>query len=369
MPPLSAIPPDLHRLADYEARARDHFTPDVWAWLQQGSGDGLTLNGNRADFDRIGLLPRVLADLRGGSTRLDLLGRSHVAPILLAPIAYQRLAHPDGELATVRAATALGIGMALSTLASTTLEDVAAARTAAAAELHLPPAPLWFQLYAQPRREETLALLRRAEDSGFEAIMLTVDAPIKHASLALPAGVEAANLRSSERSIQQAQPFGRLVFGTPLADAALRWDDVAWLRRQTQLPLVIKGILTPADALLALEYGADALVVSNHGGRVLDGLPSSISMLPRIADAIAGRIPLLLDSGIRTGADICRALALGASAVLLGRPQMHALAVAGTAGLAHALLMLRTELEQAMAQLGCARLADITRDHLLLPTP
>lgn len=364
LPPLTAIPPDIKALADYECHAQAHMPPAVWTYLQEGTGDGVTLAANRTAFDRIGLVPRVLRDLRGATTHIELLGRTHAAPLLLAPVAYQRIAHPEGELATIRAATAMGIGMAVSTLASVTLEEIAAARHAAATELSTPRAPFWFQLYMQPEREASLDLVRRAEAAGYEALMLTIDASIKRSGFTLPPGVEAANLRAA-RPTQTAQPLGRILFGTPLLDAAPRWEDLAWLRAQTRLPLLVKGIIAPDDALCALDHGADALILSNHGGRVLDGMPSPLAMLPAIAQAIAGRVPLLLDSGIRRGTDIAKALALGAAAVLIGRPQVHALAVAGMAGVAHALLILRTELELSMAQLGCPTVADLTPDRLL----
>lgn len=366
LPALSAIPRDIRSLADYERRAREHMPPASWNYLQDGLGDNLTLGENRAAFDRLSLVPRVLRDLRVGTTQIELLGQRHVAPLLLAPVAYQRIAHPEGELATVRAATAMGIGMILSTLASVTLEEVVAARSAAAAELGAPAAPLWFQLYAQEDRAATLDLIRRADAAGYEAIVLTVDTSVKQSSFALPPGVEAANLRAPRLS-QTTQPLGRILFGTPLLEAAPRWEDLAWLRAQTSLPLLLKGVMAADDARLALDHGIDGLIISNHGGRVLDGMPSALDVLPGIADAVGGRIPLLLDGGVRRGTDIVKALALGASAVLIGRPQVHALAVAGMAGVAHTLLMLRTELELAMAQLGCATVADIEADRLFRP--
>lgn len=364
LPPLAAIPPDIASLADYERRAVAHMPPPSWTYLQEGTGDGLSLAANRAAFDRIGLVPRVLADLRGGSTQIELLGARHAAPILLAPVAHQRIAHEEGELATIRAATAMSVGMIASTLSSVTLEEIAAARAQAAQGLGVVPSPLWFQLYAQERRADTLALVRRAEAAGYEAIMLTVDASIKRSSFVLPSGIDAANLRGIARPAQTAQPLGRILFGTSLADAAPRWEDVAWLRGETRLPLLLKGVLAPQDALLAIEHGVDGLVVSNHGGRVLDGMPAAIDMLPAIARAVGGRLPLLLDGGVRRGTDVVKALALGASAVLVGRPQVHALAVAGMAGVAHALLMLRSELELAMAQLGCPAVEAITGECL-----
>ncbi|HTO27307.1 MAG TPA: alpha-hydroxy acid oxidase, partial [Devosia sp.] len=194
-PPLAAIPAEIASLAAYEERAALHMAADAWAYLQEGTGDGITLAENRAAFDRRRLLPRILADLRGGNTALELFGRTHEAPILLAPVAYQRLAHPEGELATVRAAAALGTGMVVSTLSSFTLEEIAEAARAASQELGVAAPPLWFQLYLQEDRAFSAELVRRAEAAGYQALMLTVDASIKRATLTLPPGVEAANLR------------------------------------------------------------------------------------------------------------------------------------------------------------------------------
>lgn len=351
-----AIPPDVTTLADYERRAEAHMAAASWRHVQEGTAD------DRAAFARWRLRPRVLADLRGGGTGVTLLGRRHAAPILLAPVAYQRLAHPDGELATARAAAALATGMVVSTLSSVTLEDIAAASRGAAQALGT-DARLWFQLYLQPDRAHSAALLARAEAAGYEAIVLTVDAAVKPSSFVLPPGVEAANLADMPRLRQTAGAGGRILFGTPLLDTAPRWEDVAWLRGATRLPLLLKGVLDPEDARRAAAAGVDGLIVSNHGGRVLDGALAALDALPEIAAATD--LPLLLDGGVRTGADVAKALALGAAAVLVGRPQMHALAVAGMAGVAHALLLLRTELEAAMAQLGCADVAAVDRARVV----
>ena len=356
LPPLTAIPPEVQTLADYERLAQRHMAPATWAHVQSGAGDGLTILRNRAAFDRIGLLPRMLTDLRGGHTRRTLFGREHAAPILFAPIAYQRIAHPDGELACVRAATAMGLGMVVSTLSSVPLEAIAEAARDTARQLGTPPAPLWFQLYLQATRSASADLVTRAEQAGYEAIVLTVDAAVKRATFALPPGVVAANLRSGGDRRQTSAPRGAILFGTPLADSAPTWEDVAWLRTRTALPLVIKGILAASDARIAVEHGVDGIVVSNHGGRTLDGAPSAIEVLPAIAEMVAGAVPLLLDGGVRGGTDVVKALALGAAAVLVGRPQMHGLAVAGLAGVAHVAHILRGELELTMAQLGCATL-------------
>jgi 4-hydroxymandelate oxidase len=365
LPPLTQIPANLRSLADYARRAADHFTVEAWRHLEEGSGEGQTLRLNRTAFARRGLLPRAMADLRGGETALDLFGRRHAAPLMLAPLAYQRLAHPDGELAVVRAATALDTGMIVSTLASFTLEEIAEAGRSFAGELGKDGAPLWFQLYLQPDRRHSLDLVRRAEGAGYEAIVLTIDAAIKLSGMTLPPGVSAANLAGMPMPRHTATPGGRILLGTPLADAAPRWEDLAWLREATRLPILVKGMVLGEDARRAVDLGADGLIVSNHGGRVLDGLPSALDMIEDVAAAVDGRIPLLVDGGFRSGTDMVKALALGARSVLIGRPQMHALAVAGMPGVAHAIHLLRTELEVTMAGLGCPRLADITRERVI----
>lgn len=364
LPPLTAIPDDVLALADYEKRAKAHLPPASWAHVQDGSGAGVTLADNRAVFDRLRLLPHALADLRQGDTAIHLFGRRHAAPILLAPIAYQTLAHPDGELAVARAAAALETGMALSTLSGVTLEAVAAASRAASVELRKPDAPLWFQLYLQPERADNLALVRRAEAAGYEAVVLTIDAGLKRSSFTLPPGVDAANLKGMTRARHVAQAESGLLFGTPIIDAMPRWDDLAWLRAATKLPVIVKGMAVGADLDRMIDAGVDGLILSNHGGRVLDGLPTSLELLPDVRDTIAGRIPILIDGGVRTGVDIVKALCLGASAVLVGRPQIHALAVAGMPGVAHMLQILRVELEAAMAQLGCPDPSSLTGERL-----
>lgn len=258
--------------------------------------------------------------------------------------------------------------MALSTLSGVKLEAVAAASRAASHELHRPDAPLWFQLYLQPERADNLALVRRAEQAGYEAIVLTIDAGLKRSSFTLPPGVDAANLAGMTRARHVAHAGAGLLFGTPMVDAMPRWEDLAWLRSATKLPVIVKGMAISADLDRMIGEGIDALILSNHGGRVLDGLPTSLDLLPAVRDQVAGRIPILIDGGVRTGVDIVKALCLGASAVLVGRPQIHALAVAGMPGVAHMLQMLRVELEAAMAQLGCTDPASLTRDRIFVPT-
>lgn len=353
------IPADIRCAADYERHAIHHIEAQAWQHIQSGADQNLTLSHNRAALDALRLVPQPVADLRHAHTRIELLGQTLASPLLLAPVAYQRLVHPEGELATVRAAMALQTGMVVSTLSSFTLEEIAQAGQAAATEMGH-STPRWFQLYMQPAREHSLQLIRRAEAAGYTAIVWTVDASIKRSGFALPHGVEAANLRGMPSTQHTPPLLGPILFGTPLMQQIPTWDDLRWLRAQTQLPIIVKGILSPAQAQQAVDLGADALIVSNHGGRVLDGVVSPIEVLPAIAQAVQGQVPLLLDSGVRHGTDVVKALALGASAVLIGRPQLYALATAGLVGMAHLLHLLRAELELTMAQLGCATVADIT---------
>ena len=363
-PPLPSIPASINNLADYARLAREHMEAHTWAHIESGADQGLTLAHNRQAFDRIRLCPEPLADLSGAHTRQNLLGQSLEWPVLLAPVAYQRLAHPEGELATARAAMAMRTGMVASTLSSYSLEEISQAAQASHQELGR-SGPLWFQLYQQPSREHTLKLIRRAEAAGYQALVWTVDAHIKRSSYPLPPGVDAVNLRGMPQQRQSGDLMSEhILFGTALAQTTPSWDDLVWLREQTRLPLIVKGVLSAQAAAKAVELGADAVMVSNHGGRVLDGAVSPLEVLPAIRAALPASIPVLMDSGVRLGTDVFKAIALGASAVMVGRPQMHALATAGMLGVAHMLYLLRAELELVMAQTGCARLEEITSGRL-----
>lgn len=363
-PPLQSIPASISNLADYARLAREHMEAHAWAHIESGADQGLTLAHNRQAFDRIRLCPEPLADLSGAHTRQSLLGQSLEWPVLLAPVAYQRLAHPEGELATARAAMAMRTGMVASTLSSYSMEEISQAAQASHQELGR-SGPLWFQLYQQPSREHTLQLTRRAEAAGYQALVWTVDAHIKRSSYPLPPGVEAVNLRGMPQQRQSGDLMSEhILFGTALAQTTPSWDDLVWLREQTRLPLIVKGVLSAQAATKVVELGADAVVVSNHGGRVLDGAVSPLEVLPAIRAALPVSIPVLMDSGVRLGTDVFKAIALGASAVMVGRPQMHALATAGMLGVAHMLYLLRAELELVMAQTGCAHLEKITSGRL-----
>ena len=358
-PPLESIPLSVAALSDYEPLARERMTEGAWAYISGGAGDEWTLRENIAAFARLALRQRVLRDLSGATTHISLLGTELAAPILLAPVAFQKLAHPDGELATVIAAGALDTAMVASTQASTLIEDIAAHARA----------PLWFQLYIQPDRDFTVDLVRRAEVAGYRALVVTVDAPVnglrnreQRAGFALPDGVSAVNLHGM-RMLPPPSPE-MLLFGAPLLENAPTWADIEWLRQLTRLPILLKGVTDPEDARRAITAGMDGIIVSNHGGRSPAGVPATIELLPKIVEAVATEAPVLLDGGIRRGSDILRALALGASAVLIGRPYVYSLAAAGAPGVAHVIRILRAELELAMALSGFRDVASIDQSAL-----
>lgn len=339
--------PEVAAAADYEALAQARLPAAAWDYLTHTAGRGLSAAANRRAFDAAALWPRVLADLRGADTAVELFGQRLSHPILLAPVAYQRLFHPQGEAASVLAAAAQGGLAVVSSLASQPLEDCVAALEPGQ------PKP-WFQLYWLGEREATAALLARAEAAGYAACVFTVDAPVKPAGPLLPPGVAAVNL-PRPLAARPLRAGASAVFDGWMAQAPT-WDDLAWLRQQTRLPLLVKGILHPDDAERALDSGADGLIVSNHGGRVLDGAPASLEALPTVVARVVGRVPVLLDSGVRSGADVLRAIERGAAAVLIGRPYVWGLAVAGALGVAHVLRLMRDEMELAMALTGRRRL-------------
>jgi len=357
-PAIESLPEGLANLADFEPAARARVSDAAWAYLNGGAADEITLRANRAAWDAIRLQPRVLRDLSGGHTRVTLLGRELLHPILLAPIAYQRLFHTDGELALGHAAAAQGAGILLSAQASVPMEDVAAPMLAD------PQAgPLWFQLYWRDDRDFMRALLRRIEAAGYQALVLTVDAPVHGArdrerriGFKLPDDIRAVNLGGLKKPLNL-QP-GQSALFDGLMPRAATWGEVDWLRAESPLPLLLKGVTHADDAREALARGVTGFVVSNHGGRALDTLPATAELLPPLRAALGPDVPLLVDGGIRRGTDVLKAMALGANAVLLGRPYVHALAASGALGVAHALRLLRDELEIAMALSGCKTLAD-----------
>ncbi len=357
VPRLQALPPGIHTLADHESLARQQLDPAVWAYFSGGAADETTLHANQQAWRDLPLHPRVLQPLAGLHTRVRLLERDWPTPLLVAPMAHQRLLHDDGERATALAAAAQGAGMVLSTQSSTPLEHAAA--------LHLQDSdrgPLWFQLYALGDRGWQLELMQRAAQAGYEALVLTVDAPVngvrdreRRAGFALPPGYTPAH---SPPSHHTSDSWSKLLAHAPT------WDDVRWLLAHAPLPVLLKGITHPADAQLATELGVAGLVVSNHGGRVLDTLPATARLLPAIVSAVQGRCTVLVDGGIRRGTDVFKALALGADAVLVGRPVAYGLANAGAAGVSHVLRLLRDELQATMALCGCQTVQNIQASHL-----
>ncbi|OYW32435.1 MAG: alpha-hydroxy-acid oxidizing enzyme [Methyloversatilis sp. 12-65-5] len=320
--------------------------PELWHYLDDGR-DTPCGRANRAAFDAASLMPRPLTDVRGGHTRIELFGEWLAHPLLLAPLAYQCLYHPDGERASAMAANAQDGQMVVSSLASQPFDTI----------VHAAERAPWFQLYWQGNREATHRLLDLAIAAGIRAVVFTVDAPVKQTALALPAQVGAVNLDAPARPIVigdgQSQVFDGWMAQAPT------WDDLAWLRDRTKLPLLLKGVLHPDDAMQAVQRGCDGLVVSNHGGRVLAGAPASLSVLPAIVSAVGPDMPVLLDSGIDSGSDVHCALAAGACAVLIGRPCLWGLAGNGALGVAHVIRLLRDELEQSMALCGHATVAAI----------
>lgn len=360
--PLQVIPADVVSAVDYEQRAISHMEAAAWAYLQGGAADERTLQANLNAWATCTLQPHVLADVRGGHTRCTLFGETLAHPIILAPVASQRLFHAEGELATTLAASVMQGASVVSTQASYSLEDIAHHNQSLGQGL------LWFQLYWQGSRDATLALLKRAELAGYRAIIFTVDAPVsgvrnreQRAGFSLPASM--ANLNVPPTPLPLVPEGGSVVFDS-LMTVAPTWKDAAWLVKQTSLPILLKGILHPVDAMKAIDIGVSGIVVSNHGGRVLDSVTATFHALPEVAKAVNGAVPVLVDGGIRRGTDIIKARALGATAVMIGRPYIHALSVAGALGVAHLIRLLREELEIGMALTGCKTLDDIQRDVL-----
>jgi len=342
-------------LFEYQTLAPQNLSKMALDYYNSGAWDEITLRDNRAAFERYKLRPRMLVDVSKRDLTTTLLGQSFASPILIAPMAFQCLAHPEGEVATAKAAAKLGSVMVLSTMATKTMEDVASVSN---------NTPQWFQLYVHRDRSLTRALVERAYTAGFQALCLTVDAPVlgrrerdTHNQFVLPTGMELANL-STLIGFKPGES-GLFAYFLEQLNPALTWQDLEWLRSLSPLPLVVKGVLRADDAMRALEYGASAVIVSNHGGRQLDSAIASLDALSEVVEAVGAQIDVLVDGGIRRGTDVLKALALGAKAVLLGRPVLWGLAVGGEAGVQHIIELLLDELDLAMALSGCAKLSDI----------
>jgi 4-hydroxymandelate oxidase len=346
---------------DFEAIAREKLPPMAYDYYASGAHDEITLRENHAAYDRIRLNYRVLKDISQRDISVTLLGERLSMPLLIAPTAFHRMAHPDGEIATVKAAGAAGTTMILSTLSTTSIEDVMAAAQG----------PVWFQLYVYKDRAATAALVQRAEAAGCSALVLTVDAQIwgrrerdVRNRFQLPAGLSVKNLMPAgqEQFPQGAQDSGLAAYVASLFDQSLSWKDVEWLCAASKLPVFLKGIVHPEDARRALDYGVAGIIVSNHGGRQLDTAPATIDALPEIVTAVDNRLLVLLDGGIRRGTDVIKALALGANAVAVGRPVLWGLAYDGQRGVERALEILRFEIDLAMGLCGCASVAEINKE-------
>jgi 4-hydroxymandelate oxidase len=346
-------------LFEYERLANQHLSQMALDYYASGAWDEITLRDNRAAFERYKLRPRMLVDVSQRDLSTQILGQSLELPILIAPMAFQCLAHPEGEIATAKAAAKMGTAMVLSTLATKSIEEVASVGN---------QTPQWFQLYVHRDRALTRTLVERAYAAGFQALCLTVDAPLlgkrerdTRNQFVLPSGMELANLATLTDLEISYKPgeSGLFAYFLEQLNPALMWKDLEWLQSLSPLPLVVKGILRGDDALRAVEHGAKAVIVSNHGGRQLDGAIATIDALSEVVAAVGDKAEVLVDGGIRRGTDVLKALALGAKAVLLGRPVLWGLAVGGEAGVQHVLELLRDELDLAIALSGCAKLQDI----------
>jgi len=329
---------------DIVEAARENVPPEVWCYFEGGAGDEVTLRGNVAAYERWQLRPRMLVDVSEISLTTTLLGTTVSMPLGIAPFAMQRLLDEEGEVATARAAAAANVLMVVSTLTSRRHADIAAASDG----------PRWLQLYVLRDKQATLDHIAEAKEAGYRVLVLTVDLPylgrrerdLRHGFLNPPPDLDV--------------PYADLFATTP----ALTWRDLEWVRTETGMPIVIKGILTREDALLAVEHGADAVWVSNHGGRQLDHVAAGLDALPEVVDAVAGRAEVYVDGGVRRGTDVLKGLALGARAAFAGRALACGLAVDGEAGVAHVLSLLRDELELGLGLLGCTSPDTVSRSHV-----
>jgi 4-hydroxymandelate oxidase len=359
---------DIVNLESLEPRARERLDPMLFDYIAGGADDEWTLAENRAAWSRLQLLPRMLRGVANRSLDTTVLGTRVSFPVLVPPMGFHGLCHLDAEAATARATTAAETIFCASTVSNCSLEAIAESSGRGTR---------WFQLYVYRDRSITRGLVERAAAAGYSALCLTVDTPLagqrerdRRNSLRMPAHLELGNFPQSHTS-QHHHPSGE---GSSLAqyiaaqwDPSLTWADVEWLRSIAPIPLIVKGVLAPQDAVLAVEHGASAVMVSNHGGRQLDSVPAPITVLRAIVDAVDGRAEVLLDGGVRRGTDVLKALALGARAVAVGRPVLWGLTLGGEAGVRAVLEHIRGEVDLAMALSGCATIADVTRDLIFSP--
>jgi 4-hydroxymandelate oxidase len=338
--------PERVSLYDYELAARRVLSEPAWEYFNGGSADEITLKRNRQALDLLQLKPKVLIDVTRIDTSCTLLGHNMAHPIILAPTSSHLLAHPDAEVATARGASSAKAIMVASTVSNRSIEDIC----------HVATEPVWFQLYVEDDHGAVRALIERAQSAGCRALCITVDNPLAYAR----------NREERVRARAPQLPFPNLGItaapgGRGRSRRHFNWSDLAWIQSFAKTPIILKGIMNPDDADAAVQHGVAAIIVSNHGGRVLDTEPATIEVLPAVVDRVAGRIPVLFDSGIRRGTDIVKGLAYGASAVLIGRPYIYGLGVSGADGVRSVIEILRSELEGAMAMTGRTRLAELDR--------
>ncbi len=348
----------LITLADYERAAATTMKPAAHAYVAGGAGDEITQRENERSWARLAIRPRMLVGVEHRDPGVELLGSRRPHPVLIAPSAMHRLAHPDGELATARAAAATGAIMCLSTLATTTPEALAEA---------VPDAPRWFQLYVLSDRGVSAELVARAADSGFEALVVTVDLPVlgvRERELRTPLSPASGTLVSGADAAGARGPLTPTQFAA-LIDPALNWSDIERFVADSPLPVVLKGILTPEDAVRAAELGVAGVIVSNHGGRQLDTVLPAADALPAVADAVGDRVDLLVDGGIRRGTDVLKALALGARAVLIGRPAIFGLAMGGAEGVQRVIEILLSEFDSAQGLAGAPEASRLDRSFVM----
>lgn len=342
----------LINLSDIESRAEARMGTRARALVQGGAADETTVRWNREAYSQLRLRPRILTDVSHVDTRLTLFGVELPHPILLAPTAFHRVIHPQGELETVAGANASKSLLVVSSASNTRVKPIA----------DRAQGPLWFQMYVQSDRGFVTDVVREVEAAGCRALVVTVDAPVvgvryrqMRARFRLGPGMELPYMYDITRGKDSLLRGG---------NSRMTWNDLDWLRSLTRLPILLKGIMHPDDAAQALKAGVAGLIVSNHGGRSLDTAPSTLSALPAVVDRVGGAVPVLMDGGIRRGTDVLKALAVGARAILIGRPYLHGLAIGGAAGVNRVIDILRDELEQAMALTGRTRLAEIDRSVL-----
>lgn len=353
---------EIVNVQDYEAVAKERLPKMVYDYYASGAEDQWTLEENRRAFQRIRFRPRILVDVSKIDTSSAVLGFKISMPIMIAPTAMQKMAHPEGELATARAASAAGTIMTLSSWATSSVEEVSSTG----------PGIRFFQLYVIRDRYVVAQLVRRAENAGFKAIALTVDTPQlgrREADIrnrfVLPPHLTLKNFEGLDLGkMDKTEDSGLASYAANQTDRSLSWKDIKWLQTITQLPILVKGILTAEDTRLAVQAGVAGIIVSNHGARQLDYVPATISCLEEVVNAAQGQVPVFLDGGVRRGTDVFKALALGASGVFIGRPVLYALAAEGEAGVRKVLQMLRDEFELTMSLAGCCSVKDIKRNYI-----